>query len=730
MATTEEIGALQLRIEASTRRFEDQLRRANQRLQRSSRDMERRAEKLNRRLSEVGSSFGLPITSRAVAVAAAVATIGSGIRSVVRNGDDLRRLEGRFTALTGSSERAARKIEDIFKIARETGASLDTVAQSMTRFTLASEQLGATDAQVARLVETVLKLGAIGGGSTQQLEAGAVQLGQALASGRLQGDELRSVLENIPLVARRIAVGLGVAQGQLRQMAADGELTADRVFGALLQGASDVDREFSALPTTVGLAANKLTTAWAAFTREIDNSTGASRTLAGVLEGAAETLEGIANSDAFSRLTLTGGGRPPLRDPQEAREAIAAANQSETAEARRENLRRRRRGQSPRRVPRGAGDVSPPLPEILENAQGFDEVEAGRRDLERRSRQLGEEEARRLREGATRRSLPGLLDTGSQNAPQFAFVLPRVRPPTDSIPLPDTPVSGGGGPSDAERQEEAIIRTLEAQREQVELATQELALVGKTGVERARMVGQFERQRAISEAQRQAQEAGRELTAEELATVTALAEQQERVTVAIALAHRQDEERLRTLRAQQQAIQAFSAGIADAIANAEDLQDAFRKIAARIGDIAIQGAFSQGPAGGFVNQALGTTAGGVLGALFSAKGNAFTNGRRITAFARGGVVDGPTAFPMARGIGIMGEAGPEAILPLKRGRGGKLGVAAEGGGGGVTLIAPISVDARGAVAGIGAEVGRQVTQALNKQLPAISASLQQRGRRS
>lgn len=70
-------------------------------------------------------------------------------------------------------------------------------------------------------------------------------------------------------------------------------------------------------------------------------------------------------------------------------------------------------------------------------------------------------------------------------------------------------------------------------------------------------------------------------------------------------------------------------------------------------------------------------------AISSAKGNVFDNGR-LTAFAKGGVVDGPTAFPMAGGTGLMGEAGPEAIMPLKRGADGKLGVS--GGGTIVQLI--------------------------------------------
>lgn len=69
-----------------------------------------------------------------------------------------------------------------------------------------------------------------------------------------------------------------------------------------------------------------------------------------------------------------------------------------------------------------------------------------------------------------------------------------------------------------------------------------------------------------------------------------------------------------------------------------------------------------------------------MGFFGFANGAAFSNGRTM-AFANGGVVGGPTLFPMANGTGLMGEAGPEAIMPLKRGKNGKLGVAAEGGGG-------------------------------------------------
>jgi len=71
--------------------------------------------------------------------------------------------------------------------------------------------------------------------------------------------------------------------------------------------------------------------------------------------------------------------------------------------------------------------------------------------------------------------------------------------------------------------------------------------------------------------------------------------------------------------------------------------------------------------------------GGFFARLFGfARGGVFAGGEQLTAFARGGVVNRPTVFPFAKGVGLMGEAGPEAILPLKRGRGGRLGVEMNG----------------------------------------------------
>jgi lambda family phage tail tape measure protein len=120
-------------------------------------------------------------------------------------------------------------------------------------------------------------------------------------------------------------------------------------------------------------------------------------------------------------------------------------------------------------------------------------------------------------------------------------------------------------------------------------------------------------------------------------------------------------------------------GIAQNLAN-RLIDNAFKPI-----EDALLRAFSgSGAAGGGVFDWLTKAIGGLFGGGF-ANGGVFMPSGQITAFARGGVlgsgvVDRPTVFPFARGIGLMGEAGPEAILPLRRGRGGRLGVEASGEG--------------------------------------------------
>ncbi len=119
----------------------------------------------------------------------------------------------------------------------------------------------------------------------------------------------------------------------------------------------------------------------------------------------------------------------------------------------------------------------------------------------------------------------------------------------------------------------------------------------------------------------------------------------------------------------------------------------------------------QGALGSVVGKGVQSILGGVLP---FAKGAAFGAGR-VAAFARGGVVDGPTHFPMRGGVGLMGEAGPEAIVPLARGADGKLGIRTGGGSGGavnvtMNISTPDAAGFRRSQSQIAAEMNRAIAR--------------------
>jgi phage-related minor tail protein len=156
-----------------------------------------------------------------------------------------------------------------------------------------------------------------------------------------------------------------------------------------------------------------------------------------------------------------------------------------------------------------------------------------------------------------------------------------------------------------------------------------------------------------------------------------------------------------------------------AVFGGEKLTDIFRDLAGSVSGKALDAALKPvtnalaGSLGGALGGLTGGLTRGLGAALGFAEGGAFSAGR-VRAFAQGGVVGGPTLFPMRGGTGLMGEAGPEAIMPLERGPDGRLGVAAGGGGGGRSVVVNIQTPDLQGFARSRGQVSAQLARAVRR----------------
>ena len=221
----------------------------------------------------------------AVGAAAGVAAV-----NIARAGDTATATLARLTSATGSLAQAEQVYARLFALSQQTGIAVTESAGAFSRFSVAAKEIGGTNDQVLKLVEGIQKAAIVTGATGQATSAAVLQIGQALASGVLQGDELRSIIENMPELAAALARELGVGLGQMKQMGSEGKLTADTVFPALLRASEGMSAEFDKMPVTMSRARDILSEATADFGARLDRITGLSQMFAGFMQQGAAAL--------------------------------------------------------------------------------------------------------------------------------------------------------------------------------------------------------------------------------------------------------------------------------------------------------------------------------------------------------------------------------------------------------------------------------------------------------
>ncbi|WP_446905809.1 tape measure protein [Acinetobacter baumannii] len=217
------------------------------------------------------------------------------INAAINNMDTYTGLQNRLKLVTTNQAELNKATEDTFQIAQKTYSAWDSVLQVYQRFSDNAKTLNLTMDDTARLTETVSKAVAISGASAEAADAALIQFGQALASGTLRGEELNSVMEQTPALAKAIAQGMGITVGQLRSVAAEGKITSKEIVKALKNAQDDVDVLFAKTDITIGQSLTLLNNEIIKFVGEAGKGSGAAQVLAGSVQTLASNLDLIAD---------------------------------------------------------------------------------------------------------------------------------------------------------------------------------------------------------------------------------------------------------------------------------------------------------------------------------------------------------------------------------------------------------------------------------------------------
>lgn len=208
-------------------------------------------------------------------------------------------IQARLKLLVGDQARVAEMNEAIYQSALRSRGSFEQMADAVTKIGMTAKEAFPDAKQVVPFVEGIQKLFAIGGTGAQQQGDAMLQLTQALGSGKLQGDEFRSIAEAAPLIEQMVAKYMGVTQGALKDLSSKGAITADILKNAILSNLDEINSQFATIPMTFDQQMQRLgTIAYHAFTPvfEVINKALASPVFQSAIDNLATGITVFANA--------------------------------------------------------------------------------------------------------------------------------------------------------------------------------------------------------------------------------------------------------------------------------------------------------------------------------------------------------------------------------------------------------------------------------------------------
>lgn len=287
---------------------------------------ERGSRVVKRNLEDIGggarkSADAVDFLKKALATLGAAITAGELIRLL----DTFTNLQNRLRATGLEAQNLSAVYRELLGVANSTRQSFEGTVETYSRLANSAKDMGLSQQELITFTKSLNQAIALSGASATEAQAGMIQLAQGMASGVLRGDELNSVLEQLPTVADVIAKQLNVTRGQLRQMGQDGKITADIIFDAFQNARGELEERFGKAVPTIGQSFQVLKNNVIDLVGRFDQATGASEAISRALLFVSENLDTIAKValSAAAGLALVGGTASAINL---ARNAVLALN--------------------------------------------------------------------------------------------------------------------------------------------------------------------------------------------------------------------------------------------------------------------------------------------------------------------------------------------------------------------------------------------------------------------
>lgn len=250
---------------------------------------------------------GAAFAGAAIGIEAAGRALKDMAVSAIKTTDQLTQLRARINLINDGTQSTAEIMDKVYQAANRSRGSYLDMADSVAKLNMLAKDAFNSNDEAIYFVEQLNKQFKIAGASVEETSSAMYQLTQAMASGKLQGDEFHSIMENAPMLAQAIASEMGLTVGQLKEMSSQGLITADIIKNALFNSAEETNAKFAEIPLTfqdIGTQLqNDLITAFQPVMEQI-GSMASSDLLAGVLNELAFSFKVVAAAAQVAIATI------------------------------------------------------------------------------------------------------------------------------------------------------------------------------------------------------------------------------------------------------------------------------------------------------------------------------------------------------------------------------------------------------------------------------------------